>query len=69
MGRLSMRLSPKAIIFLSGMCFMVLFLVLGLNRIITSGDNALLDLLVLFVMIAASQSIDMRKKREAKKAI
>jgi hypothetical protein len=57
------RIGIETKIFLSGLCLMVLFLVLGLNRVITTGDNAILNLLVAFSMVAGIKWVDLRKKR------
>ncbi len=52
----------RLIIFLFGLSLMVLFLALGLNGIITTGDNAIFDLVVVMSMIAAYRWVDSRKK-------
>jgi hypothetical protein len=60
------RIGLKTKIFLSGLCFMTLFLVFGLNRVITTWENAILDLFIVIMMITLVQWVNLRKKRTNK---
>ena len=51
------------LILFSGLGVMVFFLVLGLNGIITSSEDALLSSFVAILMIVGSQVLVSRKKR------